>query len=233
MEGLKTRIYSSILNRGGASRDWLRQYRAWQHLPAHSCSDIQLQLLADLVKFAATEVPYYRNLLAESGILGEGRVQLDCWPAIPLLDKEILRHRFSELAAPSKRGKRIYANTSGGSTGNPVRFLQDREYAVRKQAIKYLFNEWSGHGFGGRQVKLWGSTRDLFVGGETVRVRLGRWLRQELWLNAFRMTPAQMRDYVRRINDFRPVQILAYVDSVYQLARFIRREGCGSIPRRV
>jgi phenylacetate-CoA ligase len=69
---------------------------------------------------------------------------------------------------------------------------------------------------------LWGSERDLFVGKERFRTRLGRWLRKEIWLNAFRMTSEHMSDYVNRINDFRPSQILAYAESIYDLARFIQ-----------
>lgn len=39
------------------------------------------------------------------------------------------------------------------------------------------------------------------------------------------MGPSEMRKYVEIINTVRPVQILAYVEAIYELAKFIEREG--------
>jgi phenylacetate-CoA ligase len=72
---------------------------------------------------------------------------------------------------------------------------------------------------------LWGSERDLFVGKETPKIRLGRWLRNEIWLNTFNVSAEQMFAYVNQINAFKPVQILAYAESIYELSRFIERKG--------
>jgi len=67
-----------------------------------------------------------------------------------------------------------------------------------------------------------GSVADL-TGQETLRARLGMWMRNEVWLNSFRMTPDLMRSYVELINRYRPDHIIGYVESVMELARFIER----------
>jgi len=221
---LKSHSYRLILNWRNDSLDWLRQYQSWEWLEPDECQRIQTRLLDELLTFAATSIPYYRGILRSAEIIdARGAVIRENWERVPLLDKEILRSRWSEISIHSAR-RGTYSNTSGGSTGQPVRFLQDRHYSDRKQAMKFLFNQWSGSSLGMRQAMLWGSPRDLFVGQETFKIRLGRWLRQELWLNAFRITPEQMREYTSKLNTFRPWQILAYAESIYQLARFIRRE---------
>jgi phenylacetate-CoA ligase len=106
-----------------------------------------------------------------------------------------------------------------------VRFVQDQDFEDWSFAFKMLGDSWSGHDSLRPKVVLWGSERDLFQGGESLRVRLGRWLQDAIWLNAFRMTPEQMKQYVECINRTRPSQILAYVESIYELARFVESEG--------
>jgi phenylacetate-CoA ligase len=55
-----------------------------------------------------------------------------------------------------------------------------------------------------------------------------------VWLNAFRMTPEQMRDHVATINRLRPSFVLGYVESVYDLARAAERDGLSiAAPRAV
>ncbi|WP_162891515.1 phenylacetate--CoA ligase family protein [Salinibacter ruber] len=92
-------------------------------------------------------------------------------------------------------------------------------------AVKRLFNEWNGYRPGQPRIKLWGSERDLLVGNETLKTKVRRWVRNEHPLNAFQMGESDMRRFVDRINDVQPVQILAYVESAYELAQFIEEEG--------
>ena len=49
-------------------------------------------------------------------------------------------------------------------------------------------------------------------------------LRNQVWLDAYAMTPAAMREYVDVINRYRPKRILGYAGSLFELARFIERE---------
>jgi phenylacetate-CoA ligase len=231
MIDLKNDIYRLLLACRSDSPDWLRKYQSWEWMPEDECKRLQTELLTELLAFSCKRIPYYQQVLRTAGVIDAGgAVRLDNWGRVPLLDKEILRNRWGEMSDQAISEKGTYLNTSGGSTGQPARFRQDRNYGDRKQAMKFLFDQWSGYSLGMRQAKLWGSPRDLFVGRETVKVRLGRWLRKELWLNAYCMTPDQMRAYVNSLNAFRPRQILAYVESIYQLARFIRRENLQVTP---
>jgi phenylacetate-CoA ligase len=144
---------------------------------------------------------------------------------VPLLDKEALRTQSEALQSDDLDRRNWFYNTSGGSTGEPVQFIQDREYQEWVTAIKKHFNGWTGYQRGQPRVKLWGSERDLLVGEETLKTRISRWVRNEHCLNAFRMGREQMRKFVKKINHVEPVQILAYVESIYELAQFIEEKG--------
>jgi phenylacetate-CoA ligase len=187
---------------------------------------LQRKRLHALLSHATMHIPYYRKVLREASVAdGSGRVNLNKFDSIPLLDKSILRKQFEELKSDDLGKTRWKHETSGGSTGEPVRFVQDQQFEDWNVAFKMLGDSWSGYESKRPKVVLWGSERDLFQGGESLRVRLGRWLQNAIWLNAFRMTPEQMEQYVACINRTRPSQILAYVESIYELARFVESRG--------
>jgi phenylacetate-CoA ligase len=147
------------------------------------------------------------------------------------LDKDTLRSKFDSLKSDDIDGRNSFMSKSGGSTGEPINFIIDRQYRDWRTAVKLLDDLWTGFSRGDRRILLWGSLRDYFrdrayTGGrsliqESLRLKLRRWLRNEVWLNSFLMSPATMNDYVKKIDKFQPKQILGYVESVYELAVFI------------
>jgi len=196
-----------------------------QWLDRETTDQLQAEQLSDFLLYAYEHVPYYRRILKEAGVIASNReVKLEKFSDIPLLNKATIRERFEDLRSDELAHRKWYYNTSGGSTGEPVRLVQDKHYLDWGRAVKMMFDQWSGYSIGSRKVLLWGSERDLFVGQETFKTKVSRWLKNEVWLNAFRMTPRQMRVFVDRINTFRPLQILAYAESIYQFSRFIEGE---------
>ncbi len=223
MGALKKFIFKKKLNTGNTLK-YLEQLQSWQWLDIERVRDMQKHRLTDLLLHAYKNVPYYHKVLKESGVISvQGKVDLTSFHNMPFLTKDILRENFDELKSDDLNSRKWYLNTSGGSTGEPAQFIQDKEYDDWSQAIKFLDDQWSGREINDRQIRLWGSERDLLVGQETLKVRLGRYIRNEKMLNAFQMTPKLMEDYVNIINDFKPVQILSYVESIYELARYIER----------
>lgn len=182
--------------------------------------------LRDILLFSLNHVPYYRNEFQRLG-LGTADIAarpLEALTALPLLDKATLRRRFDDLKSDDLDTRDWYYNSSGGSTGEPARFVQDAAYHQAAMGSKALFDTWTGYSPGAPKVLLWGAGRDL-VGKGTWRSRMGHLLRNEYALNTFRMTEADMRRFVGTINRARPVQIMSYVTSAYQLAQYIEREG--------
>lgn len=204
----------------------LRKLNHFQRLDQENVSSTQKQRLRNLLSHAYHNVPYYREVLAKSGVVNKSvGVALDDFSKIPFLTKDIIRLRFEDLKSKDLPARKWYENTSGGSTGEPVRFIQDKEYHGWLTAVKILFDLWSGYRLSEKKICLWGSERDIFRGGESSKIKFGRWLSGERWINAFRMTPLQMRDFVNQINNYKPIQILAYAENIYELSHFIAQEG--------
>lgn len=210
----------------GQSARILRELEAVQWKSPEEVQRIQRANVESLLRHAFRNVPYYSEILREArAVDDEGNVNLDRFTDIPLLDKATIRQNFDRLQAHAGASRKRIYNTSGGSTGEPVRLVQDATYKDWGIAIKTLMDRWTGYEIGDPKVVLWGSERDLFVGREPANVRIGRLIRNEKWFNTFRMTPERMREYVREINRIRPVQVLAYVESMYELSRLVEREG--------
>lgn len=204
----------------------LRTLQRWQGLGKRQTVALQQKRLRQLLLHAYNHVPYYRKVLNSSGVVSaSGAINLEFFGQISLLDKATIRTQFEGLMSNDLATRKWYHNASGGSTGEPVRLIQDKDHSDWIRAIKMLYDLWTGYTLSAGRIRLWGSMRDLSNTTQTFSKRYNRWLMNELWLNAFRMTPEQMRDYVRQINSFKPVQILAYVESIYELSLLIEREG--------
>jgi phenylacetate-CoA ligase len=228
MSGGYLSLAKGSLYRATVARQAARRLRYLRTMDASRAAfqPAQDEALRALLTHAATHVPFYRAALSKAQCAGEN------WLRIPRLDRKQLRENFAPLGSDDADRRHCYTNRSGGSTGEPVRFLQDRNYAAWSAAVADLFDAWSGYTVGEAEVCLWGSERDFLLGGESARTRAGRWLRGERWLNAFRMSDANMFEYVDAINAAGAVRILGYADALFELAQFSLRRNVPLRPPR-
>jgi phenylacetate-CoA ligase len=189
--------------------------------------------LRQLLRHCRSAVPYYAELLEETGIRGiEGGDPRGYLQRLPILTKEIIRANFSRMQSMDLRRRKWHHNTSGGSTGEPVRFVQDAEYGDRSAAIGLFYNSLLGCEVGDPVVRLWGSERDVEGGTKSRKTRFFNWLTNTTWLNAFRMSPYCMREFIHTLNRQRPRLIVAYAQAAYELARFAEQKRIAVAPQR-
>ncbi len=222
---LRNRLWLFKLDREGSAGRHFRELAAAREWDAARLRADREERLKGLLRHCLRHVPYYQPLLTTSGWNGCGNTAPAGLAALPLLRKDILKRQFDNLRSSDLARRKWYLKTSGGSTGKPAVFIQDEYYQQWNRALAMLQDHLTGYCPGESKVVLWGSERDLFQERENFRVRLGRRLRNETWLNAYRMSPEAMAAYIRKINRIRPKQILAYVESLVELCRFSRRTG--------
>ena len=192
--------------------------------------DIQQNNLEKILLHSYNHTKYYKRVFNQIGLIQNNKVNFDKFNKIPFLTKDIMRKYKDELI--SDNHKNIYWNTSGGSTGEPVEFMQDSVYKAHNWASALYYNHVLGKELGDREAKFWGSERDVLKGSIGIIPKFENFLYNRLLLNTFNMTSESMREYIKEINKFNPKSLWAYVDSVYELARFIERESIkiSSIP---
>lgn len=189
--------------------------------------------LKSLLVHASLHVPYYREILAESGILSKsGEIRLDRFGDIPLLDRATIRRRFEDLKSDDLDRTKWYQNSSSGSTGEPVQIIQDQEFGDWGRAVGILFDLWAGYSIGDSKIVHWSNIRDLSAVRARLRSRVAAALRKETWLDARRVSSEQMRLFLDLIARKRPAQLLAFPENLYEVARFVTNEGLEPQPPR-
>lgn len=204
----------------------LRELKSCQwHSPDEARRD-QRRRLTDLLRHAADNTDYYGRILRNCEVIDDtGNIDLEQFDSIPLLDKELLSEHFDELQSADLAERSWSENTSGGSTGEPARFLQDDRYYDWGRAVKILYDGWTGYRIADPRVTLWGAERDILDGRRDIKKRMRDWLTNTLLLNSFKMGPDRMRRFCQQIDEFKPVQILAYAESIFELSRFAKHNG--------
>lgn len=182
--------------------------------------------LKKLLLHAYNNVPYYHHVFKEIGLINNNNVDLSKFNKIPILTKEIIRKHYHELISKDYTKRNWYYNSSGGSTGEPLRFIQDNFYLRWDSAVKYYYNEdiLGIDEVRGKKIFLWGSERDIFRGSMGLKSKIDRWLRNTVFLNSFRMTEDDMKKYIKIINSYKPEFIEGYAGSLYELCRYAERE---------
>ncbi|MFC7076806.1 phenylacetate--CoA ligase family protein [Haloarcula halophila] len=184
--------------------------------------ELQQQKLKSLLEHASETVPYYNALLKENDVVSDGGIKLDNFEKLPLLTKEDIRSADGDLHS-SAPGPNPYSNTSGGTTGEPVEFLQDDRYWQWNVANKIYYHSLAGKGLGEPEIKLWGSERDIQKGSRSLKTRIRNFLYNRQALNSFKMSEEDMEQYIREINQHQPKSIWAYVESMHQLSQYAKK----------
>ncbi|MFP8953862.1 phenylacetate--CoA ligase family protein [Natrialbaceae archaeon A-arb3/5] len=115
----------------------------------------------------------------------------------------------------------MYANTSGGTTGEPVEFLQDDQYLYWNNANEMYYHQLAGRELGEPWIKLWGDESDLLDERQSLKDQLSDFVLNRHVLNSYRMGESEMREHIASINEIQPASIEAYVESIYELSKFI------------
>ena len=194
--------------------------------------DTTKQLLSQLLAHCQRSVPYYAEIMKTVGDGFEHDPETYLLK-LPILTKEKIRAHLSQLTSLDLDRRKWYYNTSGGTTGEPVKLIQDRDHGDRGNALQQFYSTWAGAEIGDPKVYVWGSERDIL--GTSLRESIKKWgtnfLMRQTFLNAFRMTPEKMRTFINILNTQRPKLIIAYVDSMFGLARFVQREKIAVSPQ--
>jgi phenylacetate-CoA ligase len=169
-------------------------------------------------------VPYYRDLSRRiDGRLTEKNA-VALLGELPVLTKTILRSQTEYLRSDSPRSGLVW-NTSGGSTGEPVRFLQDR--AMRRAATvnKLLFMRWLGFKPGEHHLLVWGVPQETFGEATPLRERVYRIVHNQTYLDCYQLSSAVMEEWLALIERRPPSIIEAYADALAEFSEYLLSRG--------
>ena len=204
-----------------------RQWEAFYREITEQGSDLAHNYLGALLEYASTHVPYYAGLLPAT--------DAEAFRRLPILTKERISDNFEELKSDHLYRHKWHLNSSGGSTGRPQTFVQDKVFKQWSLATQtYYYRRFLGMDYPQvPKIVLWGSERDLFNWSQGLKPKLSNWLTQTTFLNSFKITPDTMLEYIHVINKKKPEFVKGYASSLYELAVAARDRNIRLSPPRV
>ena len=217
-------IYALLYLSGSKIPQNLKEIKDLEKLSRKELKKYQEDKLKKLLLHVYHNVPYYKKVLKEVGVVNDKEeVVLKNFNKIPVLTKEIIRREGENLYANDWKERKTYFNTSGGSTGEPIKILQDYNYSDWNIANKIYYKTFAGQEIGDKELRLWGSERDILNSKRDWKQVFKDFLYNRKNLNAFTMDVRNIKEYVKEINSFKPRWIESYVQPIYELASFIKR----------
>lgn len=226
--GLETALHacarSAVLWRAGL---WPgRATAALESFEAFSPDEKQrraFSLLRHAVFRAYHTVPYYKRRFDAAGINPRDLRCVEDLRRFPLLCKRDVTENASDLVATGRSLVGASWDASGGSTGEPLRFLHSRRARVAYFANENRMWRWYGVARGARAAYIWGADRDVPPGEahDHWRARLLGVCR----LNAFFLDEARCRRFAEILDDFQPEIIYGYATALARFAAWLRDSG--------
>lgn len=201
----------NTFRKGAGYRFQLSKTASLFNAPRETILAFQQERLEKLLQHAYQTTPYYRELLnTDSSDISQ----------IPPLEKQIIREQLENLCSEAFPQQKRIKNATGGSTGTPLTFYQDRYYWNQRNLSVYYFDRWAGWNFGEPQLIIWGTFADVNGDGNW-KQNLNHYWRNQHWLNGFRLIDSTMHTTFEKMQRWQPTTILSYPSSLYQFAKFL------------
>ena len=189
----------------------LSRAAALLNAPRETIEAFQAKRLEKLLQHAYQTTPYYRELF---------KTETPDISQIPPLEKQDIREQLERLCSTAFTAEQRIENATGGSTGTPLKFYQDRNYWNQRNLSVYYFDRWAGWNFGQPQLVIWGAPVDFGDNGHW-KHRINNFWRNQYWLNGFHLTDKAMLAMFEQMDQSPPQTLLAYPSSLYQFAAFL------------
>jgi len=211
--------------RGTSTLSSLRELQESQWWDADRIAELQAYRLQSLIHHAYEYVPFYRRYMREAGLTAE-RIQS---PAdlhlLPVLTRADVRSQSAELSSDYVPGGHTVVARTGGSTGEPLKFVSTPlDRFSRGFARSLRAQEWAGYQLGDRLLVLaepweWRSSRRKLMSGLAHRMqRTRRWTADD-------MSVERLEAMVRQIERSRIQFLSGFPSALYLLALHLRDRG--------
>lgn len=208
---------------GRRTNKYLAELERSQWLPSDQMRQLQLDRLNYLLAYARGNVPYYRRLWRDHGILPKDLVDLEDLRVIPILSKELIRDRYDAILAEPWRGRSLTKRT-GGSTGQPLQFEYTQDSYARRTALMWRGYRWGGADLGRRSLYLWGvplGSRRL----AQLKESLFHAFANRRVINSFDMSEANLHEIAATIDRYKPEILVGYVAPLVILSEWLVTTG--------
>jgi phenylacetate-CoA ligase len=217
-------IYGRIparLKLGSEFADYSEELLRNERRPRAEQDAMQLAKLRELIEHCWNRVPFYKASFDRAGFKPGHLKTIADFGKLPLLSREDLRDHFEDLRAVNASQFEPEECSSGGATGQPVKFLLDRKaIALEKACVR---RHWLRTGYeDGKPTANLRGLRMTFKPGEYSVIDKGE---NCLYLSSYDLTPETVAAYAKSFNKFRPILLNSYASSAALFANLVEHDG--------
>lgn len=225
------RIVGTTYRRGLTDRlRWGAKYKEFSDLLDVSESwnnqqmlDYQFRQLKATIQTAEKYIPYYQRVFSDWGVSSKDLRSPEDIAAFPTLSKQDVKDHFPDLVNRHVPGWRRLITTTGGSTAEPMRFIQVKGLTRSKERA-FISHGWRRVGYrpGMRAVQLRGRS----VG---IPERGTHWeyepIQNILEMDSSYLTEDRIPKYLKAIEEFGADYLIGFPSSVAMLAKYLTHSG--------
>lgn len=199
--------------------DFVEDAQWW---PSEKARKYQLGELQRICKLAYEKTAYYKRTFSEAGFHPNDLKKVEDLRGLPIIGKQAIQDNLEEMLAEAVTGSDVDYITTGGTTGEPLRFyIQAGRSAVE---FAYLVSSWKRAGynldkplavFRGRMVS---KDRNGFPHSFDPLLR-------QHYYSTFHMTEENLGKYMEHVRQLGLCYLHAYPSTAATLARFLKRNG--------
>jgi phenylacetate-CoA ligase len=181
----------------------------------------QLTELTKLLEHAYENVPYYKEIFDQRHLKPKDIRSIPDMQKLPILTREIIRSRYSDLTARNTLNSRTVKFSTSGSTGNRLTFT-GTESMYKKEAA-FITRSFNSHGSKLYKEKSVWLRRYVPEGSQPVFMH--DYELNRLYLSAYNLSPSSVKEYVNIINSYGAKLLVGYPSSLYILALLLEESG--------
>jgi phenylacetate-CoA ligase len=192
----------------------------------------QKKRLAEILHRAVTQVPYYRRYWEGSGKLSAQSAfgKIENWP---ILRKEALRQNPTDFVAQDCNIKRMFCDSTSGTTGTPISIFSARKTLMHHYALyEARIRRWNNVSVADRWAIMGGQLVVPFRQNKPPFWVYNAGLNQ-LYLSTHHVSPENAKYYVEALIHFRTTHMVVYPSSATVLAVAILDQGLEPPPLKV
>lgn len=205
--------------RGNHIRQYLGELCQSQKKPAAELKKEQAEKLKALLLFSVQNVEAYKGLAYRIPEIEKDPVS--ALRTFPILEKCVFKADSESYLADGVNNSSLISNTTGGSSGEPTHFYIDRVTVEHFEAARWRGLSWSGISPGSRSVMIWGNPFELSKAQEKNYYRKEKYMKNRIMIPAYALKPHAMKEYVKRIEKYRPEYFYGYASALAVFARLM------------
>ncbi len=214
--------------RGNTHFERYAELEKMQYMPQETLRSLQFAQLSKLIQHAYATTPYYKDLFDGLSIHPQDISSFEDYAQLPLLTKDIMQDNLERLCSTVTPKEQRILNTSGGTTGNPAKFYQDKHVFSEMEAHRILMLSMAGWTPDDMLISLWGNPSELL--SNKAPSLLKPWLSGMAVLNAYRYDANSMDMWIKVIKRYKRVLLYGYTTVITDFARHCMENQVKGLP---